>query len=91
MFGKRHPVKYQAGAGHSVPPASSQLALYSKSTSLRGACGLFSLFQIHSVTLSLVVFVIPLLSHLGILMISNPTAARASTTPRLGGPQGLNS
>lgn len=43
------------------------------------------------VTQSVAIFVIPLPSHLGILMSSKPTAARARTTPRLGGPQGLNS
>lgn len=34
---------------------------------------------------------IPCLSHLGILISNKPTAARASITPRLGGPHGLNS
>lgn len=36
-------------------------------------------------------FVFSLLSHVGIRMKSRPTAARARTTPKLGGPQGLTS
>ena len=60
-------------------------------------CGTFAFIFIilnlfsYSDFTSLAVFLIPLPSHLGILMSSKPTAARARTTPRLGGPQGLNS
>lgn len=85
---RKHHSHYESAVHlHSWPPTH-------KSTSL---CGRFALIFIiinsfsYSEFMSLVVFFIPLPSHTGILMSSKPTAARARTTPTLGGPQGLNS